>query len=275
MRQLSKPGKNLKVAKEALDAQVAVEAQQQCQSLCAVLHRKLPQELRTMIYQHLIEQRNATFYDGPDGKVNLVNGSSKISHCFDIDYTGAAMHLEMLKELKHFKIRFDFRHRHSLINTAFDYYHTAYNFDLASVATTVGMIFNSSDIIGRDQVSAQLSELNRLRKESKIHVFVQASGNSADQSLRSFRRVVRASILTLTSLHSLGHQVIIVVNPQYVRASARNSAGSQFSIIPEQGFLYTLSRFKADACAADIKTELVLVRQLALKRSCIKLIFHY
>lgn len=89
MRQLSKPGKNLKVAKEALDAQVAVGAQQQCQSLCAVLHRKLPQELRTMMYQHLIEQRNATFYDGRDGKVKLVNGSSKISHCFDIDYTGA------------------------------------------------------------------------------------------------------------------------------------------------------------------------------------------
>lgn len=262
---MSKTGKELKTANETLNAQLAAEAQRQCLSLCAVLQEKLPREIRAMVYDFLIEEKNATFFDGPNSTVKLANGSSKVPHCFDADYTGATVHLEILEELKHLDIRFDFRHRHNLVQDAFDYYRTVHDFDLAPVITRAGVVLNSSDIIARDQVSTKFNEFARLQRGSDIHVFVQTSGRTNDGIARSFRRVIRAAFPMLKSLCLAGHDVTIIMNPKYRLSPVRNGTGSQFSIIPEQTFLYVFSTLEANTCAAQIETELIMVSTLTLK----------
>lgn len=101
--------KQIKAAKSRSNHQIEAQAKHKCMGICDELYSKLPRELRNMVYERLIIENNATFFDGDDGEVQLANGCNPVQHRFDASYTGPGMHKELIEELDQNGARFDFR----------------------------------------------------------------------------------------------------------------------------------------------------------------------
>lgn len=249
-------GKELKAAKRKFDEHIEVQAKRQSRSLCEKMGNRLPRELRNMVYDGLITENNATSYDGPDGKVKLVNGYSAVQHFFDPDFTGSIVHKDVVEELNHRKVRFDFRHRHTLLPAAFAQYASVHGFELAKVLSDVGVTLNLRDLKGRDLVLGHLKGLLKLRKGAHVHVFVEADGRTQKQIGRSFRRVVRSTVMFLGRLKQAGYEVTVVMNPSYMRSNVKNNSESRFSIIHEQTFRYSFELSNHEYSATGIERKL-------------------
>jgi hypothetical protein len=262
MRRLVATGKELKTAKRKFENHIETQAKRQCRSLCEKMSDKLPRELRNMVYESLIMENNATLYDGLNEKVKLANGYSAIQHCFDTDFTGSTMHKDVIEELNHRKVRFDFRHSHALISTAFTQYASIHQLDLASALSNVGVILNLRDLKGRDLVLDRLKGVFELRKGAHVHIFIEADGRTQAQIGRSFRRVLRSIVMFLGRLKQSGYEVTVVMNPSYMRSTVKNSSGSRFSIIHEQGFRYSFELNSHVYSSSGIELQLQKVCQV-------------
>jgi hypothetical protein len=236
-RELVATGKELKAAKRKFEDHIETQAKRQCRSLCERMSDKLPRELRNMVYQSIIMENNATFYDGPGETVKFANGCSTNQHCFDAEFTGSTMHKDLVEELSYRNVRFDFRHRHALISAAFDQYASIH--DLANAINNVGLTFNLRDLKGRDIVLDHLKGVFEFRKGAHVHVFIEADGRTQAQIRRSFRRVLRSIFMFLGRLKQSGYEVTVVMTPSYIRSNVKNSSDSRFSIIHEQDFRYS------------------------------------
>jgi hypothetical protein len=261
-RELVATGKELKAAKRKFDDRIETQAKRQCCSLCEKMSDKLPRELRNMVYESIIMENNATFYDGPDHKVKLANGCSTNQHCFDADFTGSAMHKDVVEELNHRNVRFDFRHRHALIPAAFIQYASIHQLDLASTLSNVGVTLNLRDVKGRDLVLDRLKGVFELRKGAHVHVFIEADGRTQAQIGRSFRRVLRSIVMFLGHLKQSGYEVTVVMTPSYMRSTIKNSSDSRFSIIHEQDFRYSFELNSHVYSSSGIELQLQKVCQV-------------
>jgi hypothetical protein len=256
MRALSKTGKKLKAAKKEYNEQILVYAQRQCLPICEKIFTILPHELRIMMYQYLITDKNATFYDGRRGSIMIANGCSALQHRFDVGFTGPNMHMEMIEELNHREVRFDFRRRHELLGRVFAQYKSVYGFDIASKITNVGLVLNSADITGREKAFECFNELFKLSKGAHIHVFIESPGKTQMHISRSFRRVARVFVPFLARLKQTGYKVTVVMNPSYILSTVKNSMNSSFSLIHEQGFRYSFTLEEAEFSTTGIERKL-------------------
>jgi hypothetical protein len=254
-RALRETGSQLKSAEEKFEEQVTVQAKRQCLSLCEKV-MELPRELRNMVYNDLITEKNATFFHGPDKKVKLVNGTSPHTHCFDADFTGSIMHDDIVQELNIRGVRFDFRHRHGLLAQAVEEYSSLHGLDLTATMKGVGVTLNLGDVKGHDPAMESLGSLLELPKDTGITVFIEASGKTQPQIARSFRRVVRSIVASLHRLKIAGHQVTVILNPSYARSAAKNGDETRFSIIHAQDFRYVFPVGGSEMNPKEMEDEL-------------------
>ncbi|KAH4227018.1 hypothetical protein HBI06_105090 [Parastagonospora nodorum] len=252
---LQKTGTQLKFAKEKFEEQVTVRAKRQCLSLCEKV-MELPRELRNMVYNDLITEKNATFFHGPDKKVKLVNGTSPHTHCFDADFTGSIMHGDIVQELNSRGVRFDFRHRHGLLAQAVEEYASLHGLDLTATMKGVGVTLNLGDVKGCDLAMKSLGSLLELPENTGITVFIEASGRTQPQIARSFRRVVRSVVASLHRLKIAGHEVTVILNPSYARSAAKNGDESRFSIIHAQDFRYVFPVGESETSSKEMEGKL-------------------
>jgi hypothetical protein len=255
-RVMSQTGRKLKAAKKEFNEQTSVHAQRQCLLMCEKLFEWLPQELRNTIYDHFITENNATFYEGKSGAIKLANGSSAFQHCFDADFTGPSMHMEIIEQLDHRGTRFDFRHRHELPGRTLMEYMSVYGFDILSNISNVGLTLNFKDITSREEVFQCFEELFKLRNNAHIYVFIESCGNTQMQIFRSFRRIARIFVPFLGRLKQAGYQVTIVMNPSYAPSTVKNNAESRFSLIHEQDFRYSFDLKDAEFSTTGIERKL-------------------
>ncbi|KAH3942941.1 hypothetical protein HBI56_053290 [Parastagonospora nodorum] len=254
-RALRETGSRLKSAEEKFEEQVTVQAKRQCLSLCEKV-MELPRELRNMVYNDLITERNATFFHGPDKKVKLVNGTSTHTHCFNADFTGSIMHGDIVQELNSRGVRFDFRHRHGLLAQAVEEYASLHGLDLTATMKGVGVTLNLGDVKGCDLAMKSLGSLLELPKNTGITVFIEASGRTQPQIARSFRRVVRSVVASLHRLKIAGHEVTVILNPSYARSAAKNGDESRFSIIHAQDFRYVFPVGESETSSKEMEGKL-------------------
>ncbi|KAH5075764.1 hypothetical protein HBH95_126720 [Parastagonospora nodorum] len=254
-RALRETGSRLKSAEEKFEEQVTVQAKRQCLSFCEKV-MELPRELRNMVYNDLITEKNATFFHGPDKKVKLVNGTSPHTHCFDADFTGSIMHGDIVQELNSRGVRFDFRHRHGLLAQAVEEYSSLHGLDLTATMKGVGVTLNLGDVKGCDLAMKSLGSLLELPKNTGITVFIEASGKTQPQIARSFRRVVRSVVASLHRLKIAGHEVTVILNPSYARSAAKNGDESRFSIIHAQDFRYVFPVGESETSSKEMEGKL-------------------
>ncbi|KAH4159893.1 hypothetical protein HBH70_126230 [Parastagonospora nodorum] len=254
-RALRETGSRLKSAEEKFEEQVTVQAKRQCLSLCEKV-MELPRELRNMVYNGLITEKNATFFHGPDKKVKLVNGTSPHTHCFDADFTGSIMHGDIVQELNSRGVRFDFRHRHGLLAQAVEEYASLHGLDLTATMKGVGVTLNLGDVKGCDLAMKSLGSLLELPENTGITVFIEASGRTQPQIARSFRRVVRSVVASLHRLKIAGHEVTVILNPSYARSAAKNGDESRFSIIHAQDFRYVFPVGESETSSKEMEGKL-------------------
>jgi hypothetical protein len=250
-------GKKLKVAKGAFEKQILAQAQRECLHICELMFAALPpRELRNMIYARLINENNATFYEGEGNAIKVANGCSATQHYFDAKFTGPSMHADIVDELNHRGIRFDFRRRHALLGKVFTEYKSVYAYDFASHVKNVDLTLNTNDIKRREQVLESSNELFKLQKSANITIFVDVSGKTVSQVSRSFRRIARVFVPFLGRLRQAGYNFTIVVNPCYVQSAVKNDARSRFSIIPEQHFSYSIPLNEGEFSSTGIEVKL-------------------
>jgi hypothetical protein len=239
-KELAIAGGLLKSAKRKLNGHFEAQAKRECRQICETVYQRLPRELRNMVYDELITEKTATFYDGPDNIVLLANGCNELQYCFDAEYTGPDMLKDMIEELNHRGARFDFRHRHALLGKAFEQC-SGLGFDLAPILTRVGVTINKRDLKTREVMKERLKELYKMKKGAKVFFFIETSGKTKAQIVHSFSSVLRMIFPVLQELEDAGYKVSVVMNPSYVRPDLMNSSGSGFSIIHEQNFRYLMN----------------------------------
>jgi hypothetical protein len=256
-RALSQTGKKLKAAKGAFEQQILARAQSECLHICEFTFVALPpRELRNTVYAYLIKENNATFYEGEGHTIKVVNGCSATQHYFDAKFTGPSMHADILDELNHRGIRFDFRRRHALLSQVFNEYKSVYAYDFASHVKNLGLTLNTNDIKRRKQVFESFHELFKLQKGTNITIFVEVSGKTVSHVSRSFRRIARVFVPFLGRLKQAGYNVFIVMNPCYVQSAVKNDAHSRFSTIPEQRFSYSFTLNEGEFSSTGIEVKL-------------------
>jgi hypothetical protein len=261
-RALRETGRELRMARRKFNDHIDVQAKRQCRSLCKEVSDKLPRELRNIIYDDLITTNNATFYEGPDKKIELANGCAPLQHYFNAEYTGNDMHRDVLEELNHKGVRFDFRHRHGLLREAFTYYTSVHDTDLAKLMNNIGITLNLGDTKDHELVTDHLKALFELRVGTSIHVFIESAGKTRSQIARSFTRVIRSVVMFLGRLTQAGYRVTVVMNPSYVRSTVKNNVESRFSIIHAQDFRYSFTLRKHEYSATGILYQLQKVCEL-------------
>jgi hypothetical protein len=255
-RALNHTGRKLKAAKGAFEQQILAKAQRECFHICELMFAVLPRELRSMVYWYLIEEKNATFYEGEGNATKVANGRSAMQHYFDANFTGTGMHADIVDELNHQEIRFDFRRRHTLLGQVFNEYKSVYKYDLASQMKNDGLTLNVSDIKRREEVFESFNLLFKLQKGAHITIFIEVSGKTVSHVSRSFRRIARIFVPFLGRLNQAGYNVNIVMNPCYVPSAVKNDAKSRFSTIPEQRFSYSFTLNEGEFSSTGIEVKL-------------------
>jgi hypothetical protein len=266
-RALSKAGKTLKAAKDAFKAQLQTQAQLQCRPICENMFAALPRELRSMAYAHLIAENSATFYVSKDDAIKVANSSGTMQHYLDADFTGPNMHADVIDELNHLGVRFDFRRRHALLAQVFSEYKSTYGYDFASKVNNVGLSLNSNDIKRREKVFECFKELFKLHRGASVHIFVEASGKTRLHVARSFRSILRVFMPFLGRLKQAGYNVCIAMNPYYAQSAVKNNAASRFSIVPGKAFPYSFTLKDGELSTTGIERDLGRVRSYSYSYS--------
>jgi hypothetical protein len=161
-------GIELKSAKKVFSDFTDVQAQRQCRFLFEAMYAALPRELRNIVYGHFIFEDTATFYLSRNGQVKLANGRSPLQHLFDPAFTGQDVHKDMIEELSHRRVTFDFRRSPEIMSRVFSDYESSYGIDLAKVVHIAGLIITSKDVKRREEVRERLGALCKLQRGAYI-----------------------------------------------------------------------------------------------------------
>lgn len=253
--------RELRDAVDGFNGLLEQEAKRQCLSLCKKMVTKLPRELRDQVYDHIITERNVTFYRGPNDKVKLANGTSAVHHVFDSEYTGSRVHTDILDYLcrESNQVRFDFGRCHDMVHRVFEQYPRDFNIDLAGLIRRTSVTIRLVDLTKRDTMLQHLEALSKLDRGTTISFVIEARHRAQNKVLRSFHKMISVIAPLLHSLDKSGYSVKVILNPSYSRSNVNIRSLDAFNIIGDQTFRYVFTSENSETSVEDLKIKLIEV----------------
>lgn len=166
------------------------------------------------------------------------------------------MFTEMIEELKHLRVSFDFRRNQQISSKVFEKYKSTHGFDLATVIDTVSLVLNLKDTTGREKAMERFEALFKLSKNAHIRVYIECGGKTQPPVARSFHHLLCNFAPVVGQMKQFGFEVTVIMNPTYTLSNIKNSSESEFSIIRAQLFPYLFSVKSGELSVVDMEIQL-------------------